>query len=196
MADFLTAVRMTLEKEGGYVDDPADTGGPTKLGITLATLRSALGKDLDGDGWLDADYDHDGDVDADDVKAMPRDDAERIYRARYWDSPGFYKIPDDRLAAKVFDIGVNASPRVAVVLLQRTIDRVMPPGLLPVRDDGDLGPATLSALSYCDVELVLAGLAQEQKGFYERCIEHDPNKRVFRRNWLARARWIPRIGAA
>src|ERR1700730_5482268 len=29
----------TLRKEGGYVDDPADPGGATNMGITLATYR-------------------------------------------------------------------------------------------------------------------------------------------------------------
>jgi lysozyme family protein len=29
----------TLRQEGGYVDDPADPGGATNMGITLATYR-------------------------------------------------------------------------------------------------------------------------------------------------------------
>jgi lysozyme family protein len=28
-----------LRQEGGYVDDPADPGGATNMGITLATYR-------------------------------------------------------------------------------------------------------------------------------------------------------------
>jgi len=40
MADaFDTCLAFTLRAEGGYVDDPADPGGATNMGITLATFR-------------------------------------------------------------------------------------------------------------------------------------------------------------
>ena len=29
-----------VAREGGYVNDPADPGGPTKYGVTLGTLRA------------------------------------------------------------------------------------------------------------------------------------------------------------
>ena len=38
-----------VAREGGFADDPADPGGPTNHGVTLATLRR-LKLDLDGDG--------------------------------------------------------------------------------------------------------------------------------------------------
>jgi lysozyme family protein len=34
MADSKIAIAMTLIHEGGYVDNPADSGGPTNMGIT------------------------------------------------------------------------------------------------------------------------------------------------------------------
>ena len=40
MADaFDTCLAFTLRAEGGYVDNPADPGGATNMGITLATYR-------------------------------------------------------------------------------------------------------------------------------------------------------------
>src|SRR5262245_28219558 len=56
-----------LRREGGYVNNPADRGGPTNFGITQATLADWRGHA----------------VSADDVKNMSRDEAEKIYEARY-----------------------------------------------------------------------------------------------------------------
>ena len=36
---FDACLAFTLREEGGYVDDPADPGGATNMGITLATYR-------------------------------------------------------------------------------------------------------------------------------------------------------------
>jgi lysozyme family protein len=183
MADFAMALRHTFGEEGGYANVKGDAGGPTNMGVTLATMQAALG--------VAADLNHDGRVDAEDVKLLTRDQAVAIYRDAYWCVPGFHLIRDDRIAAKVFDIGVTAGPPVAVILLQRAICHVAPPGVARVRDDGQLGPKTLAALSACDPDLVLAALVSEQKGFYLRCIEEDPTKAQFKAGWLARAGWVP-----
>lgn len=183
MADFNQAVAFVFANEGGYANMKGDPGGPTNFGITLETMKAALGTraDLNGDGH----------VDAEDVKVLPREEARRIYRETYWERPRFGIIRDQRIATKVFDMGVNASPRVAVILLQRAICHAAPPGVERPRDDGDLGPRTLAALAACDPDIVLAAFISEQKGFYLRCIEHDPEKARFKSNWLARADALP-----
>ena len=38
MADFNQAVVLTLKHEGGFVDNPADPGGATNMGITQRDL--------------------------------------------------------------------------------------------------------------------------------------------------------------
>lgn len=183
MSSFDAAVAFTFENEGGYADVAGDPGGPTRYGITLETMKAALGSraDLNGDGHIDAD----------DVKMLPRDQARAIYRERYWDRPGFENIRDQRIATKVFDMGANASPRAAVVLLQRAICHAAPPGVEHPRDDGELGPKTLAALAACEPDVVLGAFISEQKGFYLRCIEHDPVKVKFKAGWLARADRLP-----
>ncbi|MBV8336397.1 MAG: hypothetical protein JO358_13330 [Alphaproteobacteria bacterium] len=70
MADiFDICLAFTLREEGGYVDDPADPGGATNMGITLATYRE----------WSD-----DPDLGAFQVKDLTLKTARAIYRALYW----------------------------------------------------------------------------------------------------------------
>lgn len=79
-----------LKHEGGYVDHPADPGGATKYGITLATLQS----------WRDRP------TSKGDVRQLTKTEASAIYRARYWDEIGGNSLPAG-VDAVAFDIAVN-----------------------------------------------------------------------------------------
>ena len=61
-----------LGKEGGYVNNSADKGGPTRWGITQNTARA---------------YGYKGDM-----KDLPRETAKAIYTQQYWLEPKFDKI--------------------------------------------------------------------------------------------------------
>lgn len=117
-----------VAREGGFVNDPADPGGATNHGVTIGTLR-ALGRDLT----------HDGRVDVADVRELTRADAVEIFLSQYFDRPGLSRLPE-ALQPVVFDMYVNAGA-MAVKLLQRVLKACGH----PLRDDGVIGPATLSA---------------------------------------------------
>jgi lysozyme family protein len=85
------AIKKTLQYEGGYSNHPADPGGPTNWGITIADARKY---------WKAG-------ATADDVKAMPQSVAVEIYRKRYWDAVGGDNLPAG-LDLAVFDFGVNS----------------------------------------------------------------------------------------
>ncbi len=87
-----------LRREGGYVDDPADRGRCTNMGITLATLR---------------DWRHQT-VTCADVRRLTEDEARDIYRARYLRP--FDGVEDD-VKPQVVDIAVNAGVTRARALL-------------------------------------------------------------------------------
>jgi hypothetical protein len=114
---------VVLDKEGGYSNDPQDSGGPTQMGITLATLAE----------WRDVPP---ASLTAEDVRMLSRREAAEIYRARYWLPMRCQDLPAG-IDLMVFDFGVNAGPRASVKLLQRAAG---------VIDDGSVGPHTLAAV--------------------------------------------------
>ncbi|MRX51272.1 peptidoglycan-binding protein [Paracoccus sp. S-4012] len=117
-----------VAREGGYVNDRDDPGGPTKYGVTLATLKR-LGLDKTGDGR----------VDLADVKALTRSDAQRIFVEHYFRQPRIAELP---LAVQpsVFDMYVNAGAN-AVKILQRLLTRMG----FAAQDDGIVGQQTIRA---------------------------------------------------
>ncbi|MEM1066632.1 MAG: holin-associated N-acetylmuramidase [Pseudomonadota bacterium] len=117
-----------VAREGGYVNDPDDPGGPTKWGVTLGTLKR-LKRDLTGDGR----------VDIADVQRLSRRSARDIFLAEYYYAPGIDALPD-MLRASVFDMQVNAGAN-AVRILQRLLNRMGE----AIAVDGAIGPQTTAA---------------------------------------------------
>jgi lysozyme family protein len=109
---FSRAVAFVIDKLEGGPKLVSDSGGLTKWGISKK-----------------------GNPDVD-VANLTREEAEAIYRRRYWNVVKADLLPEP-LALLVFDAGVNMSTRVAVQILQRVLE---------VTDDGTIGPETLLAV--------------------------------------------------
>ena len=165
-----------IEREGGYVNHPADKGGPTCSGITEAVARAH--------GY------------AGPMRQMPRNDAAAIYKRLYWLRPHFDEVAkrSKRLAAELFDTGVNMGPAVAVTFLQRALTALNRnakdyPDLTP---DGRIGAATLSALDTflasrgaSGETVLLRALEALQGERYLRLAERRPANEAFLYGWLA-----------
>lgn len=117
-----------VAREGGYVNDPDDPGGPTKHGVTLSTLQR-LARDVTGDGR----------VDTRDVLALDRADARGIFISHYFEQPGIDQLPEP-IQPSVFDMYVNAGSN-AVRVLQRLLNDMR----ITVYVDGLIGPQTVAA---------------------------------------------------
>jgi len=166
-----------IDREGGYVDHPADKGGPTCFGITEAVARAH--------GY------------AGPMRQLPRSEAEAIYRRLYWLRPRFDDVAtrSPRLAAELFDTGANMGPAVAATFLQRALTALNRngtdyPDLVP---DGRIGAVTLSALDAffatrgkpTGETVLMRALEALQGERYLRLAERRPANEAFLYGWLA-----------
>jgi len=168
-----------LRREGGFVNDPDDSGGATKFGVTIQTMRR-LGIDVDGDG----------DVDVDDVRKLTRERAARIFKEHYFLKPGIAKLPEV-LQASVFDMYVNAGG-AAVKILQRLLAKFG----FPVVVDGALGPKTAAAakLAFSVAPRYLAdayGIARRNY-YYDLADNRMTSRKYVRRKDGGKGGWITR----
>lgn len=103
--------RQIVAREGGFVNDPADPGGATNHGVTLATLRR-IGLDLNRDGKISEG----------DLRKLTPEQAADIYVEHYFRRAGLAALPEC-LQATVFDMQVNAGAN-AVLILQRLLNEM------------------------------------------------------------------------
>ena len=129
---FDRALRQVLQTEGGFTNDPLDSGGATNYGITEETARAA--------GYIGP------------MQRMSLDLAKQIYRSQYWNAMQLDAIvragcPD--LAVELFCSGVNVGTRPAGRWLQRSLN-VLNDRERHYKDlveDGAIGMRTLTALN-------------------------------------------------
>ena len=137
------------------------------------------------------------------MRQLPRSEAAEIYRRLYWLRPRFGEVASRsaRIAAELFDTGVNMGPAVAITFLQRALTALNRngkdyPDLTP---DGRIGSATLSALdTFLGIggrssgeTVLLRALEALQGERYLRLAERRPANEAFLYGWLAN-----RIGEA
>jgi lysozyme family protein len=165
-----------IEREGGYVNHPADRGGPTCWGITEAVARAH--------GYRGA------------MRNLPRAEAAAIYRRLYWLRPRLDAVAErsPAIAAELFDTAVNMGPAVAVAFLQRALTALNRSGtdFADLTPNGRMGPATLAALDrFIAVQgrtsetVLLRALEALQDERYIRLAERRPANEAFLYGCLA-----------
>ena len=174
--DATTLIEDVIDREGGYVDHPADRGGPTRYGITQAVARA--------EGYTGP------------IRDLPRQLAARIYRRRYWQAPNFDRVATRAplLAAELFDTGVNMGPAIAATFLQRILNALnrQQRDWTDVTVDANIGARTLHALDTLlatrgpSAEAVLVKAINALQGErYVTLAERRPANEAFLYGWLA-----------
>jgi lysozyme family protein len=147
--------------EGGYTNNPADPGGPTNFGITLADLKA----------WR-----NDPNLTAVDVQNMTKAEAQEIYRSKYWNPIQGNDLPNG-IDLITFDFGVNAGVRTSVKLLQTC---------LGVTADGSIGPITVAASKAADPRGVIQSFTTRKMDYYRSL----PTWPTFGAGWTNRANTV------
>lgn len=116
--------------EGDFSNDPADSGGATRYGITEVQARKS--------GYHGP------------MEDLPLETARAIYRAEYWDGLSLDAIGalSETIAYELFDTAVNLGQGNAALFLQRSLNALNRNGrdYLDLRPDGKIGPMTVEAL--------------------------------------------------
>lgn len=137
MAKIRRPLKNTLKHEGGYVNDPDDTGGETIFGI-------ARNKNSKWQGWGIVDgYKKQGQLS--NIVSIFKQGywplVEELYKKKYWDKCKLDLIGSQNVANQIFDMSVNHGSRQAVRFLQRGYNDVTGKDTLVV--DGLIGKNTI-----------------------------------------------------
>jgi lysozyme family protein len=158
--NFNASFARIIKSEGGYVNDPADRGGETNLGVTIGAWGAYLGRAIQPG----------------EMKALTVDTVKPFYKSMYWD-----KVKGDDLPVgvdyAVFDFAVNAGVGRAAKFLQRAVGAV---------DDAVIGPGTLALVAKTTPGELLENFAKQKEAFYNSLAEKNPTQKKFLKGWMAR----------
>ena len=156
MNDFKECLALVLKSEGGYIDDPRDSGGRTNLGITQKALEEWLGHDVDEKF----------------MRKLTPEMAAPFYEQKYW-RPCYGEVLPRGLDFLVFSMGVNAGPGRSVKLFQSSLGCVA---------DGVIGPKTRDLISSSNGANLVAKFSEARREYYK-SLKTFP---IFGKGWLAR----------
>jgi lysozyme family protein len=163
MSTLAAAMPFLRRDEGGFSNNPADPGEATMCGVTLRTAQRLLGITT-----------------VEELKAITPAQLEIVYG-----SPDFWRydgIKDQRVATKLFDIGVDIGLGTEVGICQK---------ILGITVDHCYGPKTEAAINAADPDQLLSALCEAAKEYYISVAEKNPREGIFLNGWEFRAEEVP-----
>lgn len=172
MANVLKLIPHILKWEGGWSNDPADKGGPTMKGVTLAVYsayRAKKGKKVPTQR---------------DLKNITQEEWNDILKAMYWDRWKADQIKSQSIANLLVD-WVWTSGIYGIKFPQR---------LLNLKDDGIVGPKTLDSINnYPNQKELFQRLWKRREQHFRSIAAATPSNKKFLKGWLNRLndlKWI------
>lgn len=168
--NFSTISPIILRHEGGYANRASDKGGPTNHGIAWDTWKKYSKEDLGVEPTLE------------NLKKITPEQAEIIYKKRYWDPSGFNDIKDPKLALMSYDWSITSGG--AGKQIQKLLNSQYGKNLSV---DGVIGPDTISAMnSVEDSGKLTDSIAEIRKQYYTNLTISDPKNLPNLNGWINR----------
>ena len=148
----------------GMVNDPADLGGATVVGVTIATYSDYCRRKGRGRPSVS------------DLARLEYADWLDILKTMFWDRWQADLINDQRVAHMLVD-WVWTSGNYGIKLPQQ---------MLGVKADGIVGPKTLAAVNSREPSELFLQLKVSRSAYFERICRQRPTNRRFLNGWLCR----------
>ena len=160
------AYTFTAQAEGGFSDVAEDKGGVTAYGVCIELLKSMSQTPIDRAFLQSAGVSLP--ITRVSVTGLSKDQAKKIFKYEFWDKHALDKYPL-KMAALLFDMGVNHGWRNAVKLVVDGID----------------GLKTKAALQQDSIKL-LNKILDARAAFFRAIVENHPSQQKFLKGWLNR----------
>lgn len=154
------AIRVAIQIEGGYVNDPQDPGGETKYGISKRMFP------------------------AEDIPNLTEERAAQLYYECFWE-PSRADNLDDKIRRPYFLLCIHSGQRRAARILQEAInDYRSQRGRHPIPVDGEIGVETIAASKGIEPKRLLDFAML----YYARIVIRRPTQLKYWHGWCNRLR--------
>lgn len=159
-----------------YTNNPRDSGGPTKYGVTLKAYASYLGRQ----------------VTPEEMENLTEAEAKSFYFARYWAPLSCPRIVHTSVAIALFDTGVLYGVGTTALLAQEALSACG----VPLKFDGHVGDKTIAAFNRVEEDDFLEAFHDLILHRIEQVVALNPKNQDFRKGWITRAKRLLTLSSA
>ena len=165
-------INMILRNEGGYANDPSDSGGRTYKGISENNFPKWKGRKIINkhEPLKRGEYIKDEEI-------------FNFYLVHFYYKLKLDQINNLYISAHLLDHGVNAGISNGVKCLQRALNDILS---IDIIVDGKIGPVTISEINNSNPKTLLSKLIEEREKYYKSLVDKNPKLKKFLNGWLNR----------
>ena len=161
MANATLLMPFILRWEGGFVNDPDDSGGATNKGVTIGTFRQFYGKDKT----------------IEDLKNITDEQWLTIFKNGYWNPWKADNINNQSIANICVDWAWASGTKTSIKQVQK---------ILNVSIDGIVGPKTLAAINESNQKELFDKIYNARIEFINNIVKRKPSQKKFLKGWTNR----------